>query len=50
MFETPTSPLAIKRTTSLTIVNIDESVEGKKCLEYYFASDARFGNMSSISV
>ena len=31
-----------KRTTSYTTVNVDESVQGTRSVEYFFASDARY--------
>lgn len=33
-----------KRATSYTTVNVDDSVQGNKSIEYFFASDARYFN------
>lgn len=36
-----------KRTTSYTTVNVDESVQGTRSVEYFFASDARYGSVAT---
>lgn len=39
-----------KRTTSYTTVNVDESVQGTRSVEYFFASDARYVDVCSYLV
>lgn len=42
VYEVDCKTSEFKRATSFTTVNIDESAQGDKSVEYFFASDARY--------